>query len=284
MERNLSRIAAPFLIVFIFLLSACSNLFDGNWFENFDAPPSADDILDDYVDEDGTVSTEDADDFVNDLGEAADSDRFFDDLSDEDRDELGTALKSVYDNPDVDVVTRQEAAILAGEIAIRDTGAGDTVNNVVEVLLSSEGGADSFNDAGAFINAIIPSSAEGDPEAIRQILEYLVVAADAYDALGNLLTDTDGDGTPDGPEGSNMGEVAQNAAVAIILAATADLDGDGTVSDAELDALTTASVDDDFSAYNGTPLDDSLGSDASPTPLRNILDAGGLLEMFESDG
>lgn len=271
-----------FLVVAILLaLTSCANLFDGNMFENFDGPPSAADILGGYTDEDGTVPPESADGFVDDLGDAAESERFFDDLTDEDREELETALESIYDNEEVDTETRQDAAILAGEIALRGTPAGDTVNNVVDVLIDSEDGADAFNDTGALLDAIIPADAQGDPEAVRDILESMVSAANAYESLGDTMTDEDGDGTPDGPDGANMGEVSQNAAVSMILATTADTDGDGEVSEAELDALTAATVNDDFSGYTGDPLGDSIGDDDNPTPLRNILDAGGLLGVFE---
>lgn len=281
MERILRGIQSFLVVEILLVLTACANLLDGNMFENFDSPPSATDILGGYTDEDGTVPTDGADGFVDDLGDAAESDRFFDDLSDQDREDLGTALESVYDNEDVDTETRQDAAILAGEIAIRGTGAGDTVNNVVDVLIDSEDGADAFNDTGALLDAIIPAEAQGDPVAVRDILASMVTAADAYESLGSTMTDEDGDGTPDGPDGANMGEVSQNAAVSMILAETADTDGDGEVSDAELDAMTAATVNDDFSGYTGDPLGDSLGDDDNPTPLRNVLEAGGLLGVFE---
>lgn len=281
MERILRGIQVFLVVAMLFALTACANLLDGNMFENFDSPPSAADILGGYTDEDGTVPPESADGFVDDLGDAAESGRFFDDLTDEDRGELETALESIYDNEEVDTETRQDAAVLAGEIAIRGTGAGETVNNVVDVLIDSDEGADAFNDTGALLDAIVPAEAQGDADAVRDILESMVTAANAYEALGSTMTDEDGDGTPDGPDGANMGEVSQNAAVSIILAETADTDGDGEVSEAELDALTAATVNDDFSGYTGDPLGDSLGDDDNPTPLRNILESGGLLGVFE---
>ncbi len=282
MERVKRRFVMATVAIAVISISSCENLLSGNFFEDFDAPPSADDILDDFTEPDGSVSTDNAPDFVEELDEAADSNRFFDDLSADDRDELGTALESVFDNEDVDTEVRQEAAILAGEIALRGTEAGETANNVVDVLTDADG-ADSFNDPGAFVDAVLPDDIQDDPDAVREVFESMIAAANAYNALGENLTDTDGDGSPDGPDGANMGEVSQNAAISIVLAETADADGDGVVSDAELDAFTNATVNDDFSGYSGNPLEDSLGSDASPTPLRNILDAGGLLEVFESE-
>lgn len=276
MERFFRRIPVLIGIVFIFSLYGCANLFDANIFTDFDAPASAADVLGDYAETDGTVSTANAAGFVDDLGEAAESSRFFDDLSDADREELDAALESVYDNVDVDTATRQDAAVLAGEIALRGTDAGATVNNVVDVLISSDGGADSFNDPSTLLAAIIPAEVQGDETAIRNILESMVTAADAYESLGSTMTDEDGDGTPDGPDGANMGAVSQNAAVAIIVSAMADSGGG-------VDALTSAIIDDDFTGFSTTALDDSIGSDASPTPLRNILDAGGLLGVFESE-
>ena len=69
------------ITITIFSLSSCADLFKGNLFEEFDGPPDSSDILDDYVDANGNVSTGDAADFIADLSDAAASSRFYDDLS-----------------------------------------------------------------------------------------------------------------------------------------------------------------------------------------------------------
>jgi len=245
------------VIVTILTVGACSNLFTENLFENFDGPPDASEILDEYIDGNGNVSTADAADFIKDLSEAADSPRFFDDLSGSDRSKLNTALKSVYTNGDVAITTKQEASILAGEILTRDTAAGDTINNVANVL-TSDAGADAFEDPAALLDLIIPENAQGDQAAIEAILTDLVSAGDAYDALGDTLS-----GGASAPDGVNMTEVAQKAAVAI---AVKNLAGETSVSQLAAD-IASGTVN-----TSGSYSDPITGD----TQLQSILDAGGL--------
>ena len=247
----------------VMVLASCANLFTGNFFENFDGPPDAADILGQYTDSDGNVSSANADAFVSDLLDATDSSRFFEELSSTDRSSLADSLNSVYTNPSVDVddQTRQQAAILAGEVTLRDTGAGETINKVADVLTSSEG-ADSFSDPEALLNQIIPESAQGDTAAITQILTDLQSAAKAYTELGGSLSDTDGDGSVDGPDGANMTEVAQNAAVAMIVDQIASQTSAETLA-GQIVAGTVGSA-----SYTAPVTNE--------TNLSNILEAGGL--------
>lgn len=242
-------------------LASCANLLTGNLFENFDGPPDASDILGQYTDSDGNVSTANAGAFVNDLLDAADSSRFFEGLSSTDRSNLADSLNSVYTNGGVDTATRQQAAILAGDVTLRNTGAGDTINNVADVLTSS-GGSANFSDPEALLNQIIPESAKGDAAAITQILTDLQNAATAYNALGASLTDTDGDGTVDGPDGANMTEVAQSAAVALVVNQIVTQSSPETLA-SQIVAGTVASA-----SYTAP--------DTNETNLTNILAAGGL--------
>lgn len=263
---------ARFSIIIIALaaVSSCANLFQGNLFENFDGPPDASDILDDYVDGNGNVSTSDAPDFVEDVADAAESPRFYDDLSGSDRTELNTALKSVYDNPAVGTPVRQEASILAAEVVIRGTDTEETINNVANVL-TSDGGGDSFNDPTALMDLVIPDDAKGDPAAIEAILNDLVTAADAYDALGTSLTDTDGDGTVDGPDGANMTEIAQKAAVALAIQKLVD--------DPSIGSTSALAADISAGSVTSSALDNFPGDSTSAS---NILEAGGLGGVFGS--
>lgn len=252
------------ILVVIATIISCSNLFEGNFFENFDGPPDASDILGEYIDGNGAVSTADAADFVDDLGDAAESDRFYDDLSDGDRQNLNTALKSVYDNEDLDDSVRQEASILAADVVLRGTEAEKTINNVADVLTSDLGG-DAFNDPSELLDTVIPDDAKGDPDAIKAILDSLVSAGDAYDTLGSTLTDTDGDGTVDGPSGANMTEIAQKAAVAIAV--------QKLVSDPAIGTTDQLAADIVAGSVSSTALDDFPGDTSS---AQNILEAGGL--------
>lgn len=258
------------IAIVLVTVSSCANLFQGNLFENFDGPPDASDILDDYVDGNGNVSTADAPDFVNDVADAAESSRFYDDLSGSDRTKLNTALKSVYENNSVATTVRQEASILAAEVVIRGTDAGETINNVANVL-TSDGGGDSFNDPTALMDLVIPDSAKGNPAAIEAILDDLVTAADAYDALGSSLTDTDGDGTVDGPSGANMTEIAQKAAVAMAI--------QKLVADPAIGSTSALAADISAGSVTSTALDNFPGDTAS---AENILAAGGLGGVFGS--
>jgi hypothetical protein len=257
-------------------IAGCANLFTGNMFANFDGPPSASDLAGRYADADGNVSSSDADSFVGDVEDAAGSSRFFDDLSDNDRTTLTGSLKSVYDNDsgEVDDATRQRAAVLAADVTLRGADSGETINNVANVLTSAEG-ADSFSSPQDLMDQIIPDSAKDDPVAIKKILDDMVAAADAYDALGGSLTDDDGDGEIDNaPEGTNMAEVAQKAAVAMVVRNLAGQDsGDKD--------LAQRIADNDF---EGTTFSDPLGGENSDgSALNNILKAGGLGGFFDSD-
>ena len=273
LRRTASRVG---LVVAALAISGCSNLFTGNLFSNFDGPPSASEILSSYVDDDGNVDPAAADGFVSALGDAADSNKFYDDLSDDDRADLTASLSTVYKSTDPAVTpeTKQKAALLAADVTLKGTDSGDTINNVANVL-TSDAGVDSFSDAGDLLNQIIPDEAQGDPVAIKKILDDMVAAADAYDALGSSLTDADGDGTPDSPDGVNMTEVSQKAAVAMVVRNLVTQDGgDGeTLANAVADGtVETLTFTDPLSAEN-----------ADGSALNNILKAGGLDGLFEGD-
>lgn len=260
-------------VLLIGALGGCANLFTGNLFENFDGPPSASEVLGGYTDAAGDVTTDDADGFVNALDEALDSPKFFDDLSSTDRDNLAGSLESVYTNGAVDDTTRQEAAIMAGDVILTGTNSGATINNVADVLTSS-GGTDSFSDPATLLDQIIPDSAQGDAAAIQGILDDMVSAAGAYEALGGSLTDVDGDGSVDGPDGANMTEVAQKAAVAIAVKSIVE-DGGSGGSEGLAQAIADGTVED--LSISGDPIADA-GTEGSA--FNKILQAGGLDGLF----
>ena len=112
----------------VFMFSSCADLFQGNLFENFDGPPDASELIDKYVNADGTVSASNAGKFVDAVAEAAESPRFFKDLSNSDRTKLNGALADVYGNEAVGTSDRQTASVLAAEVVIRGTDAGETIN------------------------------------------------------------------------------------------------------------------------------------------------------------
>ncbi|MEX2445489.1 MAG: hypothetical protein WD492_17955 [Alkalispirochaeta sp.] len=273
------RVAVPALAMSVIVsITGCSNLLTGNMFSNFDGPPSASDLTSRFGDDNGNVSTEDANDFVNELDDAAGSSRFFDDLSDGDRTDLASSLESVYlndgaDGPDTE--TRQRAAVLAADVTLRGADSGETINNVANVLTSSDG-PESFSDPAQLMDQIIPAGARNDSKAIQRILDDMVTAAGAYDALGASLKDEDDDGAVDGPEGTNMAEVAQKAAVAMVVRNIVEQDSEGSKDLAERIA---------FGTVGDISYDDPLSSeqDKDGGAFNNILTAGGLGGFFESD-
>ncbi len=253
------------------VFSSCANLFEGNLFENFDGPPDSSEILSKHVDADGNVKNPDK--FVRDLRDASGSNRFYTSLKDSERAELSSSLQRVYSDADADPAVRQQASLLAAEISIRGTTAADTINNVSKIL-TSDAGVDSFNNPRDLLDAVIPDSARNDATAIKKIIDSLVAAGDAYDALGGTLEDADGDGRTDGVAGTNMTSVAQNAAVAI---AVKKLVEDPGIGSSENLARLAADPEADLTS---TSLDNFPGDTES---LDNILDAGGLGGLFEDD-
>jgi hypothetical protein len=257
--RKFSHIHALASAAVLLLVVSCADLLQGNIFENFAGPPGAGEVLSKHVQADGTVDPGRAGAFVRDLEDAASSPRFFRDISAADRVKLTVALESVYD-PDSGVAlpVRQKAAILAGEVNMRDTDAGATANNVIDVLTGD--GIDTFEDPRSLLDEIIPASAQGDPVKIKAILDNLVAAGNAYEAFGNTLG---GDNTA--PAGTNMGTVAQNALVAITVRNIVSANGGATAL-----AASIADPDGEIEPPGG----DVFGEEG--TPLRNIFDAAGL--------
>ncbi len=271
MKRFLKTMGLVVLVTIIAIaLGACENLMQGNVFENFDGPPEAGAVLSKYVQDDGTVDPSRATAFIRDLEDAADSPRFFRELSDTDRERLNTALESVYgategDEPNLE--TRQKAAILAGEVNLRGTDAGKTANNVIDVITGD--GIDTFDDPKALLDQIIPDSAQGDPAKIQAILDNLVAAGSAYEAFGETLDDE-----TDAPTGTNMGAVAQNALVAITVKQISEANG-GTGDLAKIIA-NGENVDNPDYGDDGV-----FGSEDSA--LRKIFDKAGLGGLLDDD-
>jgi hypothetical protein len=265
------------LLILLSSISGCANLFSGNFFESFDSPPSASDIRGRYVDDEGNVAPDQAAAFVTDLGDAASSSRFFSELSDTDRADLRDSLASAYSSAEVPEATRQSAAILAADVTLRGADSGATINNVADVLTSSDG-VDSFDEPSALLDQIVPESAQGDPVAIKRILDDMVAAAAAFDALGSTLTDSDGNGEIDNtPAGANMTAIAQQAAVAMVIRdLVADPDSGG--AEGLADDIAAGVVDD--TRFSDNPLSDT---NTEGSPLNNILKAGGLNGVFDTE-
>jgi len=185
-------------------LLGCTQLFEFNLFAALDkaSVPKVSDLE--------KMDTGDALDLLE--GEA-DSDAFFDALKDDPdgKDGLEGYLDGIMDKGET--TEKQRAALLYSDIELKTTGADELVNNLIKVLdASGSGGMDTFDSFGDFWEAVAPDGA--DPGTV---FDGLNNAYDGFNILGGSLTDTNGDGTLDGPEGANMGEAAQNAVVSFVV-------------------------------------------------------------------
>lgn len=249
-----STLRSVLLVGIALALTGCSNIYESNIFAGFDGPPAAADLTDSSA---------------KDIAEAADSPQFIDELKDDPdaREEIQERLREIYNDPDASEEERKTAAALSATIEIETSDGAAVVNNVVDVFLDEESEGD-FSDPGSLVKAVFPESVRSDPEALAEQIESFNRAAEAYEAYGTDLTDENQ------PEGTNSGEVAQRAAVAILIADLSRQAGGSEALAADI------SNDDDFEGYSD-PTESTLGDDENPTSLRNILDVAGLTGVVE---
>jgi hypothetical protein len=267
------------LLIALMLFAGCTDMLTMNIFESFDTPvtPSPDDI--------GEMDTVD---LLNVVGDLIESDTFYEDLTEDTKDALILKLSVVFlDNSgDTPVEQRQEAAILTVDIVLNTTDAGDVVGGITEVLneLVTAGGIPEGTDPDVFIadlieqifGGVIPIASLGVApkatdiyiglEQFTAIIMAIQQAADAHRTFGDLLSDIDGVAGVDVPPGFNIGQIAQDAVVTIIVSNTIDeigieplweiIFGDGAVT------LT----------MTNNPLDDPA--------LLNIIEAAGLGDLL----
>ena len=242
-------------------LLGCTQLFEFNLFAGLDkaSVPKVSDLE--------KRNTGDALDLLE--GEA-DSDAFFDALKDDPtgKGDLEDYLGGIMDDPEEAAPDKQRAALLYSDIELKTTGADELVNNLVKVLdTSGSEGMDNFKSFGAFWNKVAPEGA--DPGTV---FDGLNNAYDGFNALGGSLTDTDGDGTPDGPEGANMGEAAQNAVVSFMVheVMTANGFNDGSELADALDSGTDLTMPELSSSNSDFASINNIVNAASPD-LANLL-------------
>ena len=234
-------------------LLGCTQLFEFNLFSALDkaSVPKASDLK--------KMDTDDALDLLE--GEA-DSDAFFDALKNDPTGKtdlqgyLSVTMNGGNGATDEDI---PRAALLYSDIELKTTGADELVNNLVKVLdTSGSGGMGDYSSFGDFWNAVAPQDA--DPATV---FDGLNNAYTGFNILGYSLSDTDGDGTLDGPEGANMGEAAQNAVVSFMVHEV--MDANGFIKGSEL----AEALD------NEQPLTmpELSGSDPGFTNISNIVNA-----------
>ena len=186
--------------IFFLLLTGCGNIFELNLFDGVDNPelPSASQLREmgdgalDYL----SLSLE-SDDFMELLTADPEAAAAI----------LGFLQEDYLSQSPTDETrgTYQDAAILYAAIEMGTTAAAEVSDNILNLLNSGSEEPDP--------SALFPDNmTEVEFDAA---LEAMFSAADVYILLGNSLQDIDGDGVLDASANANMGEVVQNAAVAI---------------------------------------------------------------------
>ncbi|MCF7949796.1 MAG: hypothetical protein K9M94_14500 [Spirochaetia bacterium] len=269
--RRIAIIAVSLLI--LLTLAGCS----GNLFMEWDKPdvPSADEISNkDVTDQTG------ADDFLSDV-----EDWYAADVLGDDKDKSGTVvakLKEIYSDTSgsIDDETQQEAAALAGKIAIQsDPNADQLSKNLIGSYdeLTSETGV---NDPQVFLSSIVPDSVKNDPDAFQDMVDAFLKSADAYLALGNNIGSD-----PAYITDAEIGDAVQYGAVSVVLLASLDSLDDGVVNGSYTSTTTTSDESEklrdivnglSFTGDDPTNAFDSTTSDAYYDGMINLLDAAGL--------
>lgn len=206
------------------------------------------------------------------LVELSDSDSFYDTLED-DAALKGTTLTKISDaiGVSIDSAADQELAVLAANIHLQTTAAGDLINNVSSLIvdLIDEPTPD-YTDLEGIISGLVPDSIKSSDGSIDQdaFLAMIIALEEAdvvYQDLGGaIITGAYASGTD-----IVAGEIAQNALLAAVIAAVVPPTG---TTGAYLYALLTepTTPDPDSSVFPAFP-DMTSGS-----YLGNILAAAGI--------
>jgi len=141
-------------------------------------------------------------------------------VTEDNSDDIVTALEDVYTSTDPGVAeeTKQEAAVLAGEVSITSNpDTKEVVDNVISALVNIDGDSSSQE----ILSEIFP--ADLSREEFYAVLDDFETASDAYIAFADSIVDPNDNtlAAPDAAEwmdGGEIGTVAQYAAVAIIAA------------------------------------------------------------------
>lgn len=270
------------LFIALMLFAGCTDMLTMNIFKTFDAP-----VTPDVAD----IETMDTVDLLKVVGDLIESDTFYEDLDEETKNVLILKLTGIFldDSGDTPVEQRQEAAILTVDIVLNTTDAGDVVDGITGVLNDIVvGGIPEGTDPEVFIGDLIEdifggvvpwaslgvSSKATDVyiglEQFTDIIEAIQQAALAHKTFGDLLNDLDGVEGVDVPPGFNIGQIAQDAVVTIIVSNTIDEIG--------IEPLWQIIFGDGAVTFTMTenPLDDPA--------LLKILEAAGLTDLLDFGG
>ena len=110
---------------------------------------------------------------------------------------------------------QKQAAILYGDLYLKTTAGEELVNNVVTTLVNGIPPSTKIQD---LLGSILPPAALADINVFTPMVEALLNACGPYLALGASIHDLNANGVIDPgegvPPGTNVGDVAQKAAVA----------------------------------------------------------------------
>ncbi len=240
-------------------LLGCQQMFEFNLFSAVDhaSIPSASELK--------SMETSAALDL---LGDESSSDKFYEDLANDPtkKQELEGYLGDIWAPGSSEAPEdQQRAALLYADIEMKTTGGDELVNNLVNTLLSDN----PPNDFSDFWDQVVPAEAQSE-QGMEEMLGGFLDAWNAYDAFGNTLSSNDP------PEGTNMGEVAQNAVVSFYLYSFAEANGVDTTSD------TAASDLYDLLTGTTTPTATAIPDPTSSTSLNNIINTAGLTDLFNT--
>lgn len=301
----MKRLAFGVLILSIFLISSCAELFEFNMFSEMDYVEtiSAADISNAEGDELESLT----EDLIDDLR----SDTYVQELLSGDDEEdsaiiqaVVTALEAQYDDIDgyapdsfnpasaqydpaavEELFEAQEAAVAAANLQLAASGADqltDNLQNIVSDLATGGGETDPMADPTSLMTSLLPASmttASGDldPASEAEFVEMLLGLQDASDSLAVLGSDLLIDGAEENPD-LILGDVVPVAIVSIVVDEMID---EIVATDGVTEEEAAAQI---FSALSGggatLPAIDMDGLSAEGGTLYNLLSYSGLDGLF----
>ena len=275
-----------------FLFLGCMEMLTFNLFAAADAPktPAADELK--------AMGDEE---LVDAISELVGSDSFYADLAADETGEMkGTVIggltkifETYEDLPEEEQTPEAQqqaldASVLVAEVELNSTEAGQVIDNFVTVATTFIDDPPDFSTPEGITDLAESVMTEvfadvTDSESFNEAITALLEAADAFTFYGeNLDTDPDTEEL-EIPEGTDVGSVAQDAIVALLVAEVLTApeptpenpnpEPPLTVEELEAVVIGGEEFPDEF-AMSGNPLEDNEA-------LGNVLEASGLAALFE---
>lgn len=284
--KNKHAIVALIVLFAAFSLTGCLDLLTMNAFGDMDAPPP--------VDEAQLVEMTD-EEVIEEITTQSESQDFYDDLATnpEKKQTVVDQLAEVYDpaNEESTPEEKQQAALLVADVELKTTGGAQVAEDTIMVVgtLAESFASDDPDAPEPDVDQIISdtiTTAFGsmtdetgafDDAKFDETIAAFQAAADAYEAFANSLTDTDGDGSVDAPEDTNIASVAQDAVIALAIdVATSTPENTET-----LRAIASGDETADTEALMTSIVESLDPNTTDSTAIQNLLEASDLMSMFE---